>query len=244
MTIREQLEAPFKTKDLQWRIGSKNYDGTKAIALCYLDARAVVDRLNDVFGIDGWEDHYMPVDLGIFTRSKWNKDTKTKEDKPEKVAGFMCTITAHVGDRITSRQDGSECTDNEAFKGGISGAFKRAAAKFGIGKYLYDLPNIWYPIDKYNNFMEQPVVPDEFLVKEEVGKPQQARWPQSREAAPAKAAPAPQPSGSSSTDMVFSVGKYKGKTFSDIYAQDKQYMEWAANNNKYGVTQEILLSLG
>jgi hypothetical protein len=30
----------------------------RALAICYSDARAVIDRLDDVLGIDGWQDAY------------------------------------------------------------------------------------------------------------------------------------------------------------------------------------------
>jgi hypothetical protein len=35
----------------------------------------------------------------------------------------------------------------EADKGGISDAFKRAAVKWGIGRYLYDLKSPWVPCE-------------------------------------------------------------------------------------------------
>lgn len=40
------------------------------------------------------------------------------------------------------KQDGAGATDMEPFKGGISGALKRAAVAWGIGRELYRYPRI------------------------------------------------------------------------------------------------------
>ncbi len=37
----------------------------------------------------------------------------------------------------------------EAEKGAFSDAFKRAAVLWGIGQYLYELPNVWTPIEAF-----------------------------------------------------------------------------------------------
>src|SRR5262249_44070840 len=56
--------------------------------------------------------------------------------------GVICGLSARpgsiVGEWIT-KWDGAEETDIEATKGGLSGAMKRAAVQWGIGRYLYDL---------------------------------------------------------------------------------------------------------
>jgi hypothetical protein len=42
--------------------------------------------------------------------------------------------------------DGAEPTQIESIKGAYSDSFKRAAVKWGIGRYLYRLPLVWVPI--------------------------------------------------------------------------------------------------
>jgi hypothetical protein len=32
--------------------------GKRVLAICHIDARAVQDRLDAVFGVDGWQDRY------------------------------------------------------------------------------------------------------------------------------------------------------------------------------------------
>jgi hypothetical protein len=42
----DALSAPFAADEIDWRIGSTNGDKTKGMALAYIDARAVMDRLD------------------------------------------------------------------------------------------------------------------------------------------------------------------------------------------------------
>ncbi len=47
-----------------------------------------------------------------------------------------------VSGEWVEKQDGSGPTDMEPFKGGISGALKRAAVAWGIGRELYRYPRV------------------------------------------------------------------------------------------------------
>ena len=58
------------------------------------------------------------------------------------------------------REDGAQITEYESVKGGISSAFKRAAASgWGVGRYLYDLRNQWFPIKQRGKGYEFAVTP-------------------------------------------------------------------------------------
>lgn len=159
--VYEALKAPFSAKDIQWRVGKKTKDGNKGIVLAYVDARAIQERLDEVF--DTWSPKYSPIDMGEIEVSE-RGTTKTKH-----VKGFLCTITGVKDGVIFTREDGGDCTDFEPFKGGLSSAFKRAGACLGIGRYLYDLGETWVDLDKYDKF-ELPQLPDWALPKEERGK--------------------------------------------------------------------------
>ena len=111
--LLEQLKKPFPVDAISWRIGQKNKDKTKAKMLCYIDARDVMDRLDEVCDTD-WSDSYTEVNGRV-----------------------VCTITIDG----KSRSDGAGDTDIEGEKGAISDAFKRAAVKWGIGRYLYNAKN-------------------------------------------------------------------------------------------------------
>lgn len=127
----KRLAAPFPPDAISWRaqtVSNKNPDAPKAMALAYIDARDVMNRLDEVCGPDGWQDEYAETPLGR----------------------VICTIRVRCGDEWVSKADGAGKTDVEGDKGGISDAFKRAAVKWGVGRYLYDMPTPWVRCELYN----------------------------------------------------------------------------------------------
>ena len=51
----QMLASPFPKEDVHWRAQTVTRDGSKALALAYLDARDVMVRLDEVCGADGWQ---------------------------------------------------------------------------------------------------------------------------------------------------------------------------------------------
>ena len=133
--IYEALIRPFEINKLSWRVGATSKDKKSAIALAYIDARDVMQRLDDVFGLN-WQCKYS------------HAETKT-----------ICEIGVLINGEWIWRSGGAGDTDIEAEKGAISDAFKRAAVLFGVGRYLYNLPNKWVPIDEYKKIIEVPELP-------------------------------------------------------------------------------------
>jgi hypothetical protein len=126
--IQKALAAPFDADDIEWRIQQTNDANTKATVLAYITARGVISRLNDVLGVGNWA-----KGMPIYT------EVKTANGKTE--SGFLCELKIKIGDEWISQWDGAPVTDIEPIKGGISDSIKRAAVNFGVGVYLYDLPN-------------------------------------------------------------------------------------------------------
>jgi hypothetical protein len=124
----QQLAAPFPPDVISWRVGSTTKDKTKGMALAYIDARDVQDRLDEVFGF-GWQ-----------VRNPWSVNGK-----------LACEIGLLFGDQWIWRGDGAGDTDVEAEKGAFSDAFKRAAVRWGIGRYLYDLDSPWVALEQKGN---------------------------------------------------------------------------------------------
>ena len=58
MSIFDQLKAEFPRNAVSWRAQSMKQDGTAALALAYIDARDVMNRLDEVCGAGGWQDRY------------------------------------------------------------------------------------------------------------------------------------------------------------------------------------------
>jgi len=119
--IQAKLNEPFRLDEIEWRtLRSFKSNNGKAFAYvaAYVDSRAIMNRLDNVLGIGNWEDSYEEIHNGI-----------------------LCRLTIHLpnGKTIT-KSDGADLTDFEAIKGGMSNALKRAAVHWGIGRYLYELP--------------------------------------------------------------------------------------------------------
>ncbi len=120
--ITELLRKPFNYNDIEWRI-SRVFKSGKATVLAYMTSRGVMDRLDEVFGVDGWQDMYEFIENNV-----------------------VCNLKVKIGDVWISKSDGAPQTNFESFKGGISDALKRTAVKLGIGRYLYNLSESWVTI--------------------------------------------------------------------------------------------------
>lgn len=115
----KKFTAPLSPTQVEWKVQSKTKTG-KTVMVPYMDARAVYDRLDLSFGPHNW-----------------------KSEIREAKEGMICRITIKTPEGETYREDGSEPSNYEAFKGAISGAIKRAAHQFGIGRELYSYPKVF-----------------------------------------------------------------------------------------------------
>lgn len=134
-----RLKEPFPENDLEWRLQSCGERDGKfwGRPLAYITSRAVQERLDEVCGPDGWQ-----------------CSIKREGD------AYLCTLSIRVEHEDgsvewISRTDGSDSSDIEAVKGGISGAIKRSAVLFGIGRYLYNLKNSWAEISPTGKYQGQ-----------------------------------------------------------------------------------------
>lgn len=117
-----KLADPFPPERVHWRIQRLAPDRKRGLAVCYIDARDVMDRLDEVVGPMGWQ------------------------TRLEAVAGrVVCSIGIWCPDRKEWiwKSDGAGDSDIEPEKGGISDAFKRAAVHWGVGRYLYRIQSGW-----------------------------------------------------------------------------------------------------
>ncbi len=121
------LTAPFPADAVHWK--PLSVKDNRALAAAYLDARAIMQRLDCVFGVGGWQDSYQLQGGG----------------------SVVCTLSVKVdGEWVVKTDVGSpseQPDDGDKLKAAFSDALKRAAVKLGIGRYLYRLPpNGWTTI--------------------------------------------------------------------------------------------------
>jgi hypothetical protein len=146
------LSDPFESSDIEWRVQASGIKKDKQSGwvrvVPYITSRAVQQRLDDVFGVLGWENTYKEAKQSTIATKAWADGKLVTTEKM--VNNWLCGITVYNGDKKITKWDGAEETAIEPFKGGLSGATKRAAVQFGIGRYLYHL-NVEYATCKQVN---------------------------------------------------------------------------------------------
>jgi hypothetical protein len=169
--IARALAAPFAPEEVRFKPAVVS--GNRALALAYVDARAIQDRLDAVLGVMGWQDSYKCLEDG----------------------SVVCRLRLRLGDEWVSKMDvgsPSEQPDGgDRLKAAFSDSLKRAAVKFGLGRYLYRLPQQWVDYDpKRRQFARQPTLPAFALpAKKEAAQPEAAAPAAAPEPTPSKAAP-------------------------------------------------------
>jgi hypothetical protein len=160
------LAEPFPADDIGFKPQTTSKDGNKALACAYIDARNVMDRLDAVVGPENWQDDFEVMPNG----------------------NVVCRLSLRVGGEwITKTDVGGESDQRDPGdreKAAFSDALKRAAVKWGVGRYLYSLPAVWCEYDpQKKQFMGTPKLPASALPR---GSARTAP-------APAPAAPKPEP---------------------------------------------------
>ena len=110
MTIdyeRLKSEMPHK-----WKVQIANERSCTCVA--YVDSRQVQDRLDEVVGPENWSDEYQQIDGQLF-----------------------CRIGINTSNGWVYKTDCGTESMTEKEKGQVSDAFKRAAVKWGVGRFLY-----------------------------------------------------------------------------------------------------------
>ena len=122
-----RLQSPFPASDYEWRVQSETRNGDKVQVLCYVQARAIQNRLDEVVGPWGWQTEFVKGPDG----------------------GVICRLSLRDPDsgEWVTKEDGAENTQVEAVKGGLSSALKRVGSAWGIGRLLYNLPSAWVPLE-------------------------------------------------------------------------------------------------
>jgi hypothetical protein len=138
--LTDALAAPFDPSAVRFKPAVVT--GNRALALAYVDARVVQDRLDDVLGVDGWQDEYECLADG----------------------SVVCKLQLRMGGEWITKMDvggPSEQPDGgDRMKAAFSDALKRAAVKFGVGRYLYRLPSQWLDYDpQRRQFLKAPSLP-------------------------------------------------------------------------------------
>src|SRR6516162_11034523 len=138
--LTQALAAPFDPREVKFKPAVVN--GNRALALAYVDARVIQDRLDDVLGVTGWQDEYECLPDG----------------------SVVCRLRLRIGDEWITKMDvgrqSEQPDEGDRRKAAFSDALKRAAVKFGIGRYLYRMKSQWVDYDpQKRQFLRLPALP-------------------------------------------------------------------------------------
>jgi len=134
LSISEKLKAPFDEEDLVFDIDPESIEEEApgayvALETVELAIPAAYDRLDEVFGIDGWE---MFVDPLV---------------QAESTKGFRCQIRAYFPNSRTVTKTGVGVSEKGNINEALKKAFLCSIRLFGVGRYLDVEPERWVPVD-------------------------------------------------------------------------------------------------
>lgn len=121
----EKLSDKFQKSDIKFRPGAVY--GDKALALAYVDSRAIQKRFDSVVGMENWQNRHICY--------------SGKSDK------VVCEIGVRINGEWVFKADGAGDSQVEGEKGSFSDALKRAAVLWGVGRYLYYFEATWVPFN-------------------------------------------------------------------------------------------------
>lgn len=138
--VERDLTAPFAYTQIELKPGAltKNREEPRCLAMPYADMRTYEARLDEAVGLEHWSTSYQMTARGVVC------------------ALTICGVTkSGIGDYPADAGDENAATSAQAQ------AFKRACSAFGLGRYLYNLPDVWCAYD-----------PD----RKRIVNPQRAAW--------------------------------------------------------------------
>jgi hypothetical protein len=153
-----RLAEPFDPNQIKWRVTHTTRDGSRGAVVAYADPRAYTDRLNQLFTPTGWTRTYEVSTVSAVTRMKKDKLIQTGKIL------VTCTLTiTGLGCHAGSGEDWAD--ESNAMTTAEAQAFKRAASCYGLGRYLYNLAEMWVPLNEHRQPFEFPSLPQWALPK-------------------------------------------------------------------------------
>ena len=150
------LGQPFDSPVVKWvvKATAEGKEGKRrGLVAAYADPRAYSDRLNQLLSPLGWTQEYSMHVVQDFQRKNGGKETCISA----KVM-VICRVT--IFGLNTHSGTGEEWADNDnALTSADAQAFKRACCCFGLGRYLYSLPQVWVELDEFKRPLRLPDLP-------------------------------------------------------------------------------------
>ena len=151
-TLVAALEVPFDSSVIEWRVTNttKNDGPARGQVIPYADQRAYTDRLNALVSPAGWTRRYSVHTSATFQRGNDHQTTAK--------VFVTCDLTIFgVGSHSATGEEWVD--DQNAGTAAEAQAFKRAAACFGLGRYLYYFTGVWVDLDQRKRPKTLPKLP-------------------------------------------------------------------------------------
>lgn len=120
--VWDMLLEPFPPEEMLWRVEALSKDKRKALVVPFVSHSALLDRLDEVLGPQGWQDSYEVL----------------------QVQPNLCAVKCRLTILNTSKEDLGE---GDSLKAAFAEALVRAAAKFGVGRRQTQLEQQWVDYD-------------------------------------------------------------------------------------------------
>ena len=150
--LLEELEVPFPTDHVRWRVTNTSNDKKRGQIVAYADPRAYTDRLNALFSPQGWTRDYKIETMNNITRVKKGETIVTGK------VLITCTVTI-IGLWSHSGTGEEWADDDNGMTSADAQAFKRACSCFGLGRYFYDFRAPWVDLDQHRQPVRTPTLP-------------------------------------------------------------------------------------
>ena len=233
--ILAELAKPFDPAVVEFKPGAVAKSSNRALALAYVDARAYETRLDEAD--PAWSNAYL-------------------REYPEGRVVVTCTLTLGgvtrqaIGECLVATANGAE---ENAATSAEAQAFKRACAKFSLGRYLYSVPQVWADYDPAKRAFT-PAALDALREMLRTGKLPSNGAPADAQghagnggnsggngnggstgngSAGNGAAAGGVAAGGDLAAMEVKFGKFKGQTLGQVLAQDPSYVKWLSENAQF-----------
>jgi hypothetical protein len=123
---------PFPPMLVEWKPQAVSKDGKRALAVAYIDARHYQQRLDQV--APGWQTAYDFI-------------------KPD---GSLVKCRLTIGGVTREEVGESDANEDNTATSAVAQSFKRACTAFGLGRYLYFLPQAWCEYDSQSRRITSP----------------------------------------------------------------------------------------
>lgn len=126
-----KLTDRFDEKDISWKTLQNSWNEGKPYALMtpFVNASAIQERLDEVLGWENWKTEYEVKQIDGYKYVVCILSCRTKDGE---------WISKQNVCEITEKKENNNAPDNP-IKSAYSGAFKRVALEFGIGRYLKNI---------------------------------------------------------------------------------------------------------